>query len=863
LEYLQQQEAITADSTQKFALGEQIAEAIARIAQFEAADQHAVAAQNVLKADISRIVKYAPAQLIGREKELKILSDAWQQAVNGEKKRPHILTFVALGGEGKTSLVAKWTAELAHEDWPGCEAAFAWSFYSQGTSEKTQASSDSFLKEALVFFGDVEMANSAVGSFDKGRRVAQLIGERRALLILDGVEPLQYAPTSPTGSELKDQGVSALLKALATKSEGLCVVTTRYSIPDLRNFWQSTAPEIKLTSLSILAGVALLRTLGVKGTREEFEQVVKDVKGHALTLNLLGSFLRDAHAGDIRKLDLVKLEEADVEEQGGHAFHLMDAYVNSFKSEGEKGTRALSILRLLGLFDRPATADCLNTLWTGEEIGGLNGPLINITEAQRNITLKRLEDAQLIAVNRSGGSALISLDAHPLLREYFANRLRQELPGAWRAAHRRLYQYLRDNTHEGTEPTLEDLQPLYQAVTHGCQAGLHEEAYTSVFFSRIQKGNNAYALNRLGAFGSDLGAVANFFEEPWRQPVGYLTEARKALLFNKAAFRLRALGRLTEALEPMRAALEMRIIQEVWTSAAINGSNLSELELTLGEVAGAVKDAEQSVTYADRSGETFWKMGTRTTHANALHQAGRRDEAEALFRESEQIQKEDQPYYPLLYSQQGFIYCDFLLEAPERAAGQSCLDSRLQSERRAAPAKGGDPNEICRAVSQRAAQTLHWAEQNRLDILSAALDHLTLGRAALYATIRENSDLSHIDAGVDGLRRAGQQWFLPNGLLTRAWLRCVEGDNDGAQEDLDEAWEIAERGPMRLHMADIHLYRARLFHAVKPYPWNKNPDGTERGPKDDLKDSRALIEQCGYWRRKEELEDAEEAAQNW
>ena len=113
---------------------------------------------------------------------------------------------------------------------------------------------------------------------------------------------------------------------------------------------------------------------------------------------------------------------------------------------------------------------------------------------------------------------------------------------------------------------------------------------------------------------------------------------------------------------------------------------------------------------------------------------------------------------------------------------------------------------------------------------------------------------SHL-TGVDGLRRAGQQWFLPNGLLTRAWLRCVEGDNDGAQEDLDEAWEIAERGPMRLHMADIHLYRARLFHDVKPYPW--------ASPHEDLAAARKLIEQCGYLRRKEELEDAEAAAKNW
>ena len=49
----------------------------------------------------------------------------------------------------------------------------------------------------------------------------------------------------------------------------------------------------------------------------------------------------------------------------------------------------------------------------------------------------------------------------------------------------------------------------------------------------------------------------------------------------------------------------MRVKQEDWNEAAISASNLSELELTLGEVAGAVGDAEQSVTYADRSGDAF------------------------------------------------------------------------------------------------------------------------------------------------------------------------------------------------------------------------------------------------------------------
>ena len=101
---------------------------------------------------------------------------------------------------------------------------------------------------------------------------------------------------------------------------------------------------------------------------------------------------------------------------------------------------------------------------------------------------------------------------------------------------------------------------------------------------------------------------------------------------------------------------------------------------------------------------------------------------------------------------------------------------------------------------------------------------------------------------------------LPRGLLTRAWLRFMQADPAGAGQDLDEAWEIAERGPMKLFMADIHLYRARLFGAASEqlavnsggkYPWES--------PQKDLAEARELIEKCGFWRRKEELEDAEKA----
>ncbi|MFA6564187.1 MAG: hypothetical protein WCV00_19950 [Verrucomicrobiia bacterium] len=840
--------------------------------------------------DISRILKYAPAQLIGREEETKLLNDAWAKTQNHDPKRPHVLTFVALGGEGKTSLVAKWAAELAGQDWPGCDAAFAWSFYSQGTREQLAASSDLFLKAALAFFGDdadKAFAASPAGTFEKGQRLARLVGQRRSLLILDGLEPLQYAPTAPTPGELKDQGLAALLKGLTAASHGLCVVTTRYSLPDLRAFWQTTAPEVKLLRLSRNAGVHLLKTLGVKGSElrnipssdgkeqlNEFEKLVEDVKGHALTLTLLGGFLKRAFHGDIRQRDRVKFEKADEKMDGGHAFRTMAAYEQWLLSGGDEGRREVAVLRLMGLFDRPADAGCLAAL-RREPIPGLTEPLAGLADDDWEYCLSGLETAKLLTVNRDAAGALVSLDAHPLLREYFARQLREQQPDAWRAAHRRLYEHLRATTKEGDQPTLEDLQPLYQAVAHGCQAGLQPEALCKVYFVRILRQNEHYSWRKLGAFGSDLGAVACFFEQPWNRLSSTLVDGNQTFVMNQTALYLMALGRPTEALTLMRAALvnfEAQTISErlsvfaspeqvqnskmynAFIGAAKIASNLSVLELTLGAVAKAVEDAKLSVDHADAIGVADLREMAHAKMALALHQAGRREDSQALFREAEQMQAEREPDYPLLYSLHSFWYCDLLLTEAERAAWQLVQKSEVRCQR-------SELLEECRAVSQRAAQTLKWEGGRLLDI---ALDNLTLGRAALYRVILENSDfrlltsdLSHIGAAMNGLRRAGTQDHLPLGLLTRAWLRFLAGDAAGAWADLDEAWEIAERGSMKLFMADIHLSRARLFGRLKAegemlkYPWGS--------PQADLAAAEKLINECGYHRRDEELADAKKA----
>ena len=819
---------------------------------------------------LDHILQYAPKELIGRDAEKARISDAWAKALRAETSRPHILTFVALGGEGKTSLVAKWAIdELLDKGWPGCEAAFAWSFYSQGMRDQVAASSDAFLKATLDFFADDDadraFAASAAGAYEKGQRLARRVGSRRSLLILDGLEPLQYAPSAPTPGELKDQGIAALLKGLAQQSRGLCLVTTRYSVPDLKAFRQSTAPEHELKRLSTEAGTHLLTTLGVKGTAPELQATVEEVKGHALTLQLLGSWLHEAHAGDIRQRHLVKLEEADAEEQGGHAFRVMAAYETSFEREGASGQRALALLRLLGLFDRPVTADCFDALRQPPVIAGLTDPLQGLSTPLLNKALSRLESARLLTVHREPGSgSLLSLDTHPLLREYFARQLRTQQPDAWRAAHGRLFEHLCTSTEEGEQPTLEDLQPLYQAVAHGCLAGLQQRACDEVYRDRILKGardGGFYSTKKLGAFGSDLGAMACFFDQPWQRVSPALTDAARVWLLHQTAFRLRALGRLTEALGLMRVGLDAQIARSDWKAAATCANNLSELDLMLGEVVAAEQDIEQSVTLADRSGDAFIRMAIRTTRADALHQAGRQAESLREFLEAARILQEIQPYNPPLYSLAGARYADLLLAAPERTAWQR---TALGQPGLAEGTTGH--HQALQEAGQLTAQTIRIAKHNNL-LLDIALDHLTLARTTLFTAALTQAEpgasdlaLAHreADAAVADLRDASRQDYIPRSLLTRAWLRAITGPltgPDSAQADLDEAWDIAERGPMRLHMADIHLYRARLFFRAEPYPW--------QSPEADLKAARELIERCGYGRRREELEDAEAALAQW
>jgi len=833
-------------------------------------------------------------KLIGREQELALLDLAFAQ--------PHtaIVSLVAWGGVGKTMLVQHWLRRLDRGGWYGARRVYAWSFYSQGTKEDRQASEDSFLAHALEWFG--VQCEPTLSPWDKGRLLADAVTRERTLLILDGIEPLQYPP-GPMGGQLRKvgddesylraPGVQSMLKQLARNANpgehrGLCLVTTRVWLADLSDFqrregssWGSVL-RVDLGNLTDEAGAALLHHAGAKraGAAEidpddaELLAASREVDGHALTLNLLGRFLARAHLGDVRRRDLVKFEEADRKEQGGTTFKMLAAFENWFSRGGEAGARQLAALRVMGLFDRPADFDALREIRSWPAISDLTASLFDakirlfgwefmrtpISNEEWNVAISFLCDCSLVSQSdHIAEGQQQTLDSHPLVREYFSCRIQADNPRAWRSAHRRLYNHLK-YTAEYQPDTLEGMAPLFQAVTHGCYAKMYQRACDEVYRDRIKRGGEGYSLRTLGAFGFELAALTCFFEEPWSRLAPELVQQAKAFLINETAFCLRGVGRLSEALSSVRAGFDMYMTQRDWINAPTAAGTLSELELALGNLPAAVHIGEQAVDLARLSDQISHQINSAATLADAIHHSGDWSRALALFRETESISCRFLPDVPYLFSSPGFLYCNLLFHNAEQTFWRWSLLPQLgidlESRQKAVA--------VCDDVERRVSSdpSLENPELLFNGPLDQANHQLLRGRSAFYrAVLAADGSVPASDAvqhagqeltgAVDALRRAGQHDMRPHGFIARAPQRCIVGDFQGAHEDLNEAWDIAERGPMRLHLADIHLHRARLFFREKHYPW--------KSPADDLAAAEKLINDCGYHRRDEELADAKRA----
>jgi hypothetical protein len=776
--------------------------------------------------DLSRLPIPGP-YLIGRETELARLDAAW------EDPDTRVLTLVSFGGTGKSALVTRWLERMSVAGWRGAQRVLDWSFYSQGTEDRV-TSADRFLDHALGWFGDPNPKEGLAR--DRGLRLAELVRKETTLLVLDGVEPLQHPPNHPLAGRLKDPGLAALLKSLAASNPGLCVVTSRERIADLDAF-STTAPQEDLESLSPEAGAELLKALGVNGRGSELIAASKRFGNHALTLSLLGGYLARAYGGDLRRSKEVDLAGA-AKRKGGHALRTIGTYA-SWLGEGPE----LAALRLLGLFDRPAQPRAIAALRAKPAIPGLTEPLVYLREEDWQLALFNLREQGLLlpADPHQPGT----LDAHPLVRVYFQEELTTLRPQAWEAGNLRIYELLQTEAPDLPD-TLEEMEPLYMAVIHGCQAGRKQEVLDEIYRRRIQRGAEFFSTVKLGAVGSDLSALCGFFDHVWDQPSTTLTLSSQAFVLNEAGVNLCALGRLAEAIQPIAASLEMYLRFKDWREAAIIASNLGELNLTLGYMSSAVLFGKQSVNLADSSGDSFWRIVTRTTLADALYQLGAWEESAKICCEADALQVNQQPYYPRLSGLRYYQFCDQLRSFEKLETGALYgfpIDAEVTRRLR----------EACVKVRDLAEQMLKSPIAATQDILSVALESLSLGRAhwglamtshGVEAEAAFGQAAKSLEYAVEGLRRTRFDYYLPSGLLARASLRQLRNDLHGAETDISEALEIAEWGLMRLLECDAHL----------EWAWLCRQRGDREGLKKHVTTARTLVDEMGYGRRRGEVE---------
>ncbi len=787
--------------------------------------------------DTEHLPETAYERLVGRNNELKRLDAAWADT------KTNIISLVAEGGAGKSALVNEWLKDLQTDNYRGAAVVLGWSFYSQGTKERS-TSADEFLNWALT---KLNITSVLISASAKAEAIAEVLMKRRVLLMLDGVEPLQHGP-GPQLGQLKDLALRALLRRFAatppTQVHGLVVLTSRLAIEDISRWHDRAAPVIAIERLSDEAGAAVLRDNGVWGIDKEMKAAAHDFGGHALALALLASFIKETQAGDVRRRDHIRAYLGDSDSpRHDHARRVMESYEKEWL-DGQPVL--LAIMHMVGLFDRPASRRCLFALRKFPIIDGLTNAVVDVGDKNWQRAIIRLREVRLLSPPDK--SAPDELDAHPLIREWFGERFRKNNNTAWKAAHSRLYEHLRDTTKEGKTPTLEDLGPLYQAIAHGCCAGRYEETLENVYVDRIcQRWSDGdivfYALEKLGAVTSDLAAIWWFFDKPFEE-LAFDTNARnEAIILGAAASCLQSQGRLTEALPAFQAALRLLGAADQFTSAATCAANMGNIQQLLGEITSAIDSATLAIKYADRGTSVWQKSGTRTARAYFLYLAGNLVESELQFAEAERLHPSK-----LLSFRDGFCYCQLLLQKGRFSEVYKRVNRTIVTARKA-----------------------EWPLQVGLDTLTQGKVHHALALQD-SANAQETTSLAREEflACIAMLNSANEFEAIVLANLARAAFRRSVGDWNGVRLDLAEVEEIAELGSMRLFLCDTAIERSRLaFAQIEAFaPLNglidnspPKPEQLDQAKRNSLLDEAAkqltiaaeYIDQCRYHRRDEEL----------
>jgi MalT-like TPR region len=600
-------------------------------------------------------------------------------------------------------------------------------------------------------------------------------------------------------------------------------------VADIADHERVSALRRELEQLSSDAGAKLLRALGVKGGDAELRSASDEFSGHSLALTLLGSYLTDAYNGDIRCRKEVSERLAHDVRQGVHARRVMESY-QTWLGEGPE----LSVLRMLGLFDRPADEKTLGALLKSPAIPGLTGSLTDLSPTEWRTLLAKLRRARLLAGEDPHNPG--HLDTHPLVREYFGEQLRSEQTDAWKECNRRLYQYYQTLAPQ-LPNSFREMDPLFSAVICGCNAGLFREALHEVYIPRIQRGNASFAANVLGARGPLLSVLVHFFEQGrWGS---FVETAVEGLSLNSEdqLFILMQAGLYLTATRGLGAP-EPRICYERAEPLCHSLNHPRLLCLTLrgqlrfslhtDKLSAALQIAERVYSLAQEQNEAGLLLGAYSALSCTLLYLGDFESARQYARHGVQIWRSGgvKSYAEDLYTPA--VGCLGYGAMSEWHLGEIASCQGMMDESILLAKELKDMNALALALTWAAA--LGHVERNPAEVDRLASDLIELSTrhnfaywlalGAIYRGWARSASgdtaegIPWIEQGIRDLRATGSVLALPAHLARKAEALHLADCTCEALEAINEAEVLAERFEQRYFSAELQRLRGVFLAAI-------------------------------------------------
>ena len=494
-----------------------------------------------------------------------------------------------------------------------------WSFYEDPNT-------DAFLEEALRVFAGEERNEQGIGGRLGRLQHALSTGEQAHLLVLDGLERVQSEGKSGRAwGELEDHRIKNLLRSIAAGlGKTRAIITSRFKLTDLAQWEQRGYRGIELDTLDAQGAVNLLRAWAVKGEDATLHALAESLGRHALSVSVLGSYLKNYCNGDPAAAAEFQLDEAGVDDsQAAKLSRILASYAKNLSADER------DLLIRMTIFPRGISVEILGYLIAAG--GEIAGALVGFDQGKLLRLANRLCNLGLVYTYQLRNS--ITYTAHPFLREYFRQLLGIPPEQIHEAVRGKLAVGL--ETKPDNKPRDTQMLDRYEAlIEQTILAGRMEDAFELYYNAMSGSDDQDHLYHILGDYGRMARILSQFSENGQPETLGVeLSANHRAYLINNWGLAANALGDLALAGRCYEIVSELYRKDEDWNYLSQGLQNSAFVAMAQGVFPVAKKLLTEAIEHAVDD-DKYLRRSNHGFLAATCHALGEIEEAQDNFKKA-------------------------------------------------------------------------------------------------------------------------------------------------------------------------------------------------------------------------------------